>query len=67
MTPYQQMARAFQIFDSYDGDQGVGFYDSEVNAGPDPAVVSAEHLVELEALGWHANDGEECFYSFNRC
>ncbi len=66
MTVYEQMIRAFQIFAQYEGEQGVAFHHDEAYAGPDPAIVSPEHLVELEQLGWHASDGEGAFYSFNR-
>jgi hypothetical protein len=61
---YARMARAFQIFDSYGNpnEQDISAEHDEIYAGPDPEVVSPEHLIELEALGWHASDGEECFY-----
>lgn len=67
MSPYEQMARAFHIFAQYPGEQGVTFHHDEAYAGPDPAVVTAEHLVELKELGWAAIDGQECFYTLNRC
>lgn len=66
MTVYQQMIRAFQIFAEYDGEQGIAFHHDEAYAGPDPEIVSPEHLIELERLGWHASNGEGAFYSLNR-
>lgn len=65
-TVYDQMIRAFQIFAEYDGEQGVAFHHDEAYAGPDPEIVSDDHVIELASLGWHASDGEGCFYSFNR-
>lgn len=61
---YARMARAFQIFDSYGdpNEQDISAEHDEIFAGPDPEVVSAEHLIELEQLGWHADDGNGTFY-----
>jgi hypothetical protein len=66
MTPYQQMIRAFQIFAEYPGEQGVAFHHDEAYAGPEPEIVSDDHVIELASLGWHASQGEGAFYSFNR-
>ncbi len=66
LSVYARMARAFQIFDGYNGEQGANFYYDDAYAGPDPAIVSAEHLTELEALGWHPDVSEGCLYIHNQ-
>ena len=59
-----QWARAFTIFALYDTDGDVSPQHDEVYAGPDPSLVSPEHLAELETLGWTANDDYDCFHKF---
>lgn len=53
MSDYTDMARAMEIFASYDGQrEGISAEHDEIFAGPNPLVVSAEHLAELEELLW---------------
>ena len=52
LTAYQRIIRAFEIFDSYPDRQSTHAEHDEFFAGPDPTTVSAEHLAELEQLGW---------------
>jgi hypothetical protein len=64
---YAGYARAFAIFAEYAPDTTYGVHPAhdEITAGPDPGIVSAEHLEELEALGW-TEDSESgtCFHKF---
>ncbi len=66
MNVYQEMARAMEIFASYPVNRGgnVSAAHDEIWAGPDPTVVSAEHLAELEQLGWRASESHETFHKF---
>lgn len=66
LSVYQQWARAFEIFASYPHErfEGVSAQHDEVFAGPDPAVVSAEHLAELEAMNWLADQQYSTFRRF---
>lgn len=61
---YAQWARAFTIFAGYPGDQDVSADAYQVYAGPDPSLVSAEHLAELGKLGWSPAEKYECFGKF---
>lgn len=36
----------------------------ELTVCADPAEFTADELERLDTLGFHPNDGEECFYSF---
>lgn len=62
LPEYQQLARAFEIFASYPGEQHVATDTDQIYAGPNPAVVSAEHLADLAALGWEPDPGSNTFY-----
>ena len=57
MNAYQRMARAMEIFNSYPADADISCQHDEMWAGPDPSDVSAEHLKELDVLGWMPEDG----------
>lgn len=63
----QKWARAFTIFALYPdgGSDEVAAEHDEVYAGPNPDVVSPEHLAELETLGWTPDsESGECFHKF---
>jgi hypothetical protein len=54
VSTYEAMARAFQIFAEYSGHgrAGISAEHDVIYAGPDPSVVSEEHLMELAELFW---------------
>jgi hypothetical protein len=58
---YARYARAFTIFAEYDPDNdgSVAVEHDQMWAGPDPASLTAEHIAELEQLGWHADAENE--------
>lgn len=64
MNAYERMIRAFEIFNSYPGEHvhNLAAEHDRLFAGPDPAEVSADHIAELNALGWHDDSGHESFY-----
>lgn len=65
MSDYADMARAMQIFASYNGQrEDISAEHDEIFAGPDPAAVSAEHLDELEGLNWLPVRGLNTFRYF---
>lgn len=65
MNEYQHMARAMEIFASYDDDSAsVSAEHDEIYAGPDPTVVSAEHIAELGQLDWHPVPDSNTFRMF---
>lgn len=49
MSIYEQMARAFQIFAEYPGEQGVTYHHDEAYAGPDPEIVQPRAPDRTEA------------------
>lgn len=61
---YQKMARAFDIFNSYEGDQYLSAEHDIIYSGPSPAVVTAEHCDELYELGWYKSEEYDSFYCF---
>jgi len=65
LSYYEELIRALEIFRTYGGDEFMSASHDIVYAGPEPKRVSAEHLVELEELGWHPDgDTESSFYHF---
>lgn len=63
MNAYEKLARALVIFDSYEHEKFVHAEHDLLFAGPDPATVSPDHLVELKNLGWQP-DEDNCFVSW---
>lgn len=64
MNANQQMIRAFQIFDEYDGYQDISAEHDVIYAGPDPENVSVADKAELASLGWHPEREFGCFRRF---
>jgi hypothetical protein len=60
----RNLAEAFTIFAGYPGADDVSAEHDVLFAGPDPAVVSAEHTARLEELGWFTNSEFDCFSYF---
>jgi hypothetical protein len=62
---YDEMARAFTIFASYPDERpGISAEHDEIWAGPNPAVMTAEDLAELEQLRWMPDHAHETFHRF---
>ena len=64
---YDQMTRALEIFADYQPDLTERVLSAEhdqVFAGPEPSEVSEAHMAELDALGWHADHSNGCFWSW---
>jgi hypothetical protein len=60
-----EYAEAFSIFSQYDNKPfSVHAEHDEIFAGPNPSVVSAEHLKRLNELGWRKHEEFECFCIF---
>jgi hypothetical protein len=49
-----QIILGFNIFKKYPDSDHLHSSHDELHAGPDENIVSAEDIVELEKLGWHA-------------
>jgi hypothetical protein len=63
LSYYEELIRALQIFKEYDSDEFMSAEHDEIHAGPNPELVSAEHIAELEELGWHPSEWNS-FYHF---
>jgi len=61
---YDELQVALSIFKSYGGSQWLSAEHDEIHAGPDPKIVSKEHIRKLEALGWHPDESYGSFYYF---
>lgn len=63
LSYYDELIRALEIFKLYHGEEYMTAEHDEIKAGPAPEIVSAEHILELEELGWHPNE-DVSFYHF---
>jgi hypothetical protein len=64
-SAYDRMVRAFQIFQHYDDGRGdIHAEHDELWAGGNPGAMSAEHLAELDHLGWMPDFENETFHRF---
>ncbi len=64
MNQYVKLRRALEIFSCYAHEKSICVKHDQLFAGPQPSDVSAVHLAELERLGWHPDEGNNCFYTW---
>lgn len=62
LTTYQELMRAFEIFNSYEGSQFASAEHDIIYAGPSPELVSDEHKAELKELGWNPSEYDSFYY-----
>lgn len=61
---YDELQAALAIFKTYGGSQWLSAEHDEIHAGPSPKDVSEEHILQLDALGWHPDGSYDSFYYF---